>query len=186
MPAKYQSLAASGTSAVESLNHEVNAWLSNMPEVYAATMRLELHINMLKKLMTHNLAMYSPQLRQLSQQTIAAASHSIDRISAVDWDTWCGLQAGRPNRIVEMPLYKAKMDQQEKVLAHERSRKQAHLVMKHCVMKRPGAYSSKTKVVTMKRPAAVMPTTLVNRRVEKKHIKRHAFNLKRVRITNVD
>jgi hypothetical protein len=186
MPAKYQSLAASGTSAVESLNHEVNAWLSNMPEVYAATMRLELHINMLKKLMTHNLAMYSPQLRQLSQQTIAAASHSIDRISAVDWDTWCGLQAGRPNRIVEMPLYKAKMDQQEKVLAHERSRKQAHLVMKHCVMKRPGAHSSKTMFVTMKRPAAVMPTTLVNRRVEKKHIKRHAFNLKRVRITNVD
>ena len=136
--------------------------------------------------MTHNLAMYSPQLRQLSQQTIAAASHSTDRISAVDWDTWCGLQAGRPNRIVEMPLYEAKMDQQEKVLAHERSKKQTHLAMKHCVMKRPGAYSSKTKCVTMKRPAAVMPTALANRQVKKRHIKRHAFNLKRARLTNVD
>ena len=182
MPVKYESIAASGTSAVESLNHEVNAWLSNMPEVYAATMRLELHINMLKKLMTHNLAMYSPQLRQLSQQTIAAASHSNDRVSAVDWNTWCS----SPN--VVMPLQKAKVDQQQKVLAHERSHgrsKTTHLAMKHFVLKRPGAYSSKSQCVTMKRPAAVMPSALVNRQVKKKHIKRHAFNLRRTKVVPV-
>ena len=172
MPVKYQSLAASGTSAVESLNHEVNAWMSNMPEIYAATLRLELHINMIKKLMTHNLAMYSPQLRQLCQQTIATASHSTDRISAANWNTWCSSQAAITNYADMVPLYKAKEDQKQQVLTHERAHPKTHLAMKHYVLKRPGM---------KKRPAAVIPTALVNRKVSKKQIKRHAFNLKRVK-----
>jgi len=172
MPSQYQSIAASGTSAVESLNHELNSWFSNMPEVYAATLRLELHINMVKKLMTHNVAMYSPQLRQLSQQTIATASHSNDRISRSDWNAWCISQVGLGDAAGMLPLHKAKVVQRRRVLVHERARPKKHITRKYYVMRRPAA---------LKRPAAVMPTAVVNYKVANKKVKRHAFNLKRVK-----
>ena len=34
---RYRSLLASGTSSVESLNHEINSWFDNMPEIYTQT-----------------------------------------------------------------------------------------------------------------------------------------------------
>ena len=66
LPLRYRSLLGSGTSPAESLNHEVNEWFRNMPEIYSVTLQLELRMNQFSKLISHNLAMYTPQLRQLN------------------------------------------------------------------------------------------------------------------------
>jgi hypothetical protein len=165
LPKPYLPLIASGTSSVESLNHEINTWFRNLNDVYAGTLKLALHINRTKKLLTHNIAMYTPQLRQLSQQTIAAASHSEDRICAADWTSWCTHRANGFATNAGLPNYKAIKDQQQIILLHEKNMK-----------KRPAA------VVIFKRPGAILPTAVAKRdKVGKRVIKRRPFNLKRTK-----
>jgi hypothetical protein len=158
IPTQYLPLLGSGTSAAESLNHEINSWFENMPQIYAATLKLELHMNMVMKLMTHNTAMYKPQLRQLSQQCLAAASHSNDRFTVDGWETWCN------NGYTDLPLHIARSQQRPLILAHEAA-----------VLKRPAGMRKVSK-----RPAS--STCVVPRRAcTVKRIKRHPFNLKRVK-----
>ena len=159
-------ILAAGSSSNESLNHEINEWMRNLPEVYAAILKLELHINRFKKLLTHNLAMYHPMLRQLRQQTIAAASHNNNRIDSDSWDSWCDAASGNISAdIADLPLFKMRQDQRERVLHHE-----------HTVMKKPAAICA-----LLKRPGAVFPKMFVARIGTKKPIKRHAFALRRVK-----
>ena len=174
LPEQYQSMVSSGTSTVESLNHEVNTWFQNMPEVYAPTLRLELRINRLKKLLTHNTAMYRPQLRKLSQQTIAAACHSSDRLTDSAWVAWCKSTQHKDVSGPALPLHVERQKHKHIVTTHERKHRTNPDVSS--VKKKP-AKSGKS----FKRPAAILPKKIAKNKVIKK-IKRHPFNLKRVKV----
>ena len=171
LPERYRYLVSSGTSSVESLNHEMNSWFSNLHDVYAPTLRLELRINKFFKLLTHNTAMYRPQLRQLSQQTIAAASHDNNRLSVEAWRSWCA-----SDKLTDA-LHIEKQRQRHIVSSHEAARR-ATMIPKPAasgsVYKRPAASGRMRK-----RTAAVVPKA-VNKHAMKQ-IKRHAFNLKRIK-----
>ena len=60
----------SGTSPNESLHAGINAWFKNQPELYSTTLTLQLEMAHLSKLLTHNMSLYRPQLRQLDQATM--------------------------------------------------------------------------------------------------------------------
>ncbi len=42
------------------MNHEINSWLRNQPDVYATTVGLQLRVSALGKLLTHSSALYCP------------------------------------------------------------------------------------------------------------------------------
>ena len=56
-------LLPSGTSGNESLHHEVNNWFRNSDGKYLQTLEVQLSINVVGKLLSHNTAMYCPGLR---------------------------------------------------------------------------------------------------------------------------
>ena len=83
-------LLGSGTSPNESLHSEINRWFGNQPELYVHTLQIQLRINTIAKLMTHNSALYSPTLRQLDQQTVLATASGKWRFPDEVWTLWCG------------------------------------------------------------------------------------------------
>jgi hypothetical protein len=155
------------------LNHEVNDWFRNMPEIYATTLQLELRMNQISKLISHNLAMYTPQLRQLSQQVLIAASHSPNRFNDVDWQEWCATlttESAAPVKAAT-PLNDKRKIQQALIKNHTVLKKPSATTMK-----RPASIDSASK---MKRPASIFSVKL--RTKGPKVIKRHPFKLERCR-----
>ena len=63
----------------------MNAWFKNQPELYITTLTLQLEMAQMVKLVTHNVAFYRPQLRQMDQSTILQyAALNVD-ISDYKW-----------------------------------------------------------------------------------------------------
>ena len=104
-PRSILSLLGAGTGQSESLHHEINNWFRNQPELYSQTLQLQLEVNCLGKLISHNAAAYSPGLRQLDQQTILVASAARMEIPDAVWSAWVGeLAPEDPGRQVKATL----------------------------------------------------------------------------------
>ena len=85
----YLSLLGSGTSPNESLHAEVNRWFRNQQELYSTTLALQLQVNSLGKLLSHNSALYRPTLVQRKQTIVLTAVACTLSISPTDWQEFC-------------------------------------------------------------------------------------------------
>ena len=89
LPEKMLALLGSGTSVNEAMNHEINTWFRNQPEIYSSTVELQLRVGALGKLQAHNCAMYSPTLRQIRPANVLARGTSTFSFSDQAWRRFC-------------------------------------------------------------------------------------------------
>ena len=144
------SLLGSGTSPNESLHAEINRWFKNQPEIFSATLNLQLEINLFGKLLSHNASLYRPSLRQLSQIQV--------------------LTIGVTNIVFTEPAWNAfSLSEHDKdlVLANDavRQKIRAHRLLRKkpagSVQKKPGAsLPSASTGVARKKPAKRTPFAL--------------------------
>lgn len=119
MGPRHRTIIGSETSPAGSLNHEVHEWFRHMAEVFVASCQLERRMNVLYKRLTHRLALYMPQLRQLTQQTLFAASHPPDRFSYDAWVEWCSpLTMDTATRFKAKTLIHSRRTQQTRIQPH--------------------------------------------------------------------
>ena len=133
MAKESRSLLGSGTSPNEAIHSEINRWFRNQPELYSTTLALQLDVNALGKLMSHNAALYKPTLRQMNQQTVISSLVTHLTFSSDEWLSFCSAP-------VQLPGRKRRAEISDKVKAHAKSKSSR-------VRKRP----SKRTVFTLKR-----------------------------------
>ena len=148
------SLLGSGTSSNETLHREINNWCSNQPEVHRTTLEMQLHVNSFSKLMTHNTALYSPGLRQMSQQEVLSALSAKWAFPTAVWDSMCKDLLSTDEHTISAAC-----------LPRLRERQWTAKGLKH-------------RRITCKRPAAAC---IIKRPARKGVLKRHAFNLCRIK-----
>ena len=78
-------LLGSGTSPNEAFHSCINRWFRNQPAVFVQTIRLQLQVNFLACLLTHNTALYSPTLRQMRQVDLLFHKVATMAISDEEW-----------------------------------------------------------------------------------------------------
>jgi len=88
-PATQLSLLPSGSASNEALHSEINNWFRQTQQIHQATLTLKLDMLALGKLLTHNLAMYHPTARQMSQNEVLARALSRKVWTAAAWRAWC-------------------------------------------------------------------------------------------------
>lgn len=150
------SLLGSGTSPNESLHAEINRWFKNQPDIFAATLELQLSVCRLAKLLCHNAAMYRPTLRQCSHQTVL---HLVANSVAFEEAAWLRSCAELSVKDGVVAMASPDLVQQRIEVAKR---------IRNWTAKRPAAAEEH---VSRKRPAG--------------SIKRHPFNLKRVHAYDV-
>ena len=84
---------ATGTTANEALHSQINEWFRNQSEIYSTTAELQLKVNVIGKLMTHNAALYRPTLRQLRQSEVLARVTPAIEQDTCSWLEYCDLLA---------------------------------------------------------------------------------------------
>ena len=147
-----RALLPSGTSGNESSHHEVNGWFRNHQGKCVPTLQVQLQVNVVGKLQTHRVARYSPPLCQTAQATLLAATGAKWEYPAEAWAAWC---REAPQGAKQLPLLAERKRMQQRV---------------------------NEKAKPLRRISKKTPSSKVARRFTKKHeIKRHAFNVKRVK-----
>jgi hypothetical protein len=136
LPAGMLPLLGSGTSPNEALNHEINSWFRNQPECYQETLRLQLHINCIGKLMSHNSSLYRPTLRQLDARTVLTGVVHMFRIREELWKKYCNIlkTEGMRRRKAALPLVSSRAADEPAAREWCRARKKPS-----SVLKRPGS-----------------------------------------------
>jgi hypothetical protein len=171
LPKEYIPLMPSGTCSNESLHHELNTYIHCVSSgLYTSTLELELWMISVAKLLSHNIALYNPQLRQYSQvEVIAATSRGTRPFTDVQWTEWCEPQY-RLDGVPTCPRL---------ILIEKRARTTATIAAHAKTLVKRRIVGKKTVVNSwrrlMKKPAAVMPQLR-----SFKKIKRSVFNLKRI------
>jgi hypothetical protein len=161
----------SGTCSNESLHHELNTYIHSASSgLHTSTLELELWMISVAKLLSHNIALYNPQLRQYSQvDVIAATSRGTRPFTDVQWTEWCESQY-RLDGLPTCPRL---------ILVTKRAQTTARVAALAKTLVRRRIVGKKTIVnswrLLTKRPAAVMPQPRSFR-----NVKRSVFNLKRV------
>ena len=171
IPTQCTSLISPGTSSNESLNHESNMWFRSLPELYSTTLELQLQMQQVAKLRAHNLAMYKPQLRQMSDITLTAASACKPVFSLETWSSWIKpmyLETGLPRRQAFPELASVRKQLQEFVKSGIQLRPRPAIapLTKRLAMKKRLA-----SVILQKKPAAVFPKQL--KKKEKSGLQSH-------------
>jgi hypothetical protein len=172
LPKEYIPLLPSGTCSNESLHHELNTYIhSTSSGLHTSTLELELWMISVAKLLSHNIALYNPQLRQYSQvEVIAATSRGTRPFTDVQWAEWCEPQyllTGVPT-CPHLILQSKRSLITAKVAAHAKTLVRRRIMGKKTVVN--------SQLLLMKRPATVMPKPR-----SFKKIKRSVFNLQRVK-----
>lgn len=109
-------LLPAGTSSNEALHAEINSWFRETRFLHQATLRLKLRILTIRQLTAHNVAMYSPTIKQVPAGTVLARALSSEVFSEDAWKTWCsaGRLGGRVGK-ADLPLHRQRKTQEHQV-----------------------------------------------------------------------
>ena len=116
------SLLGSGTSSNEALHADMNRWCANQSEWYLSTAQLQLQVNSLARLLSHNCALYSPTLRQLRQSEVLSRACGGIQLPDAQWKDYCTqLQREGLNLLAQasLPLQQAREATKKLIRAHE-------------------------------------------------------------------
>jgi hypothetical protein len=87
IPIDQRAQLASGTSACESLNKEINNRFDNAGEHYQSTLEVACEFIVFEKLLAHNSAEYMPAARQCSQREVLQTNLASFRFTAMEWSS---------------------------------------------------------------------------------------------------
>ncbi len=160
-------LVASGTSANEALNHEINSWFRNQPDVYASTVDLQLRVSALGKLLAHNSALYSPTTSAMTPSLVLARAVAALAQTEGDWKTYTAELANTARgttRSSVLPLHQLRRRHSGMIAAHKAKTTTAVLKRpsRGLVCKKPSMSSS--KVARRKRTVFTLKRTPLRKR----------------------
>ena len=90
VPADSRAQLASGTSACEALNKEINNKFNNVNGMYQATLKVSCAYVELEKLLTHNSAEYMPAARQCTNREVLTHNLVAWRFTEREWSRMLG------------------------------------------------------------------------------------------------
>jgi hypothetical protein len=92
MDARARCLLPTGTASNEALHSEINSWTRQIQEQHRSTLQLKLQILQLGKLLSHNVALCHPPLRQTRDNVILARASCSPLWTQEAWATFCAKQ----------------------------------------------------------------------------------------------
>ncbi|MCP4193639.1 MAG: hypothetical protein GY768_23755, partial [Planctomycetaceae bacterium] len=110
------SLLASGTSANETMNHEINSWFGNQPDVYATTVRA------LGKLLAHNSALYCPTTCAMPSSLVLARTVANLAQPQADWRAYTAQVASFGRGVTRpsiLPFHQLRQRHAKMISAHK-------------------------------------------------------------------
>ena len=130
-------LLPSGTTANEALHAELNGFFRQIQSMHRSTLCLKLQILRLGKLLSHNLALYSPTARQMPGAHVLARRLGEPLWTAESWTAWS--KTTREEGLL-LPLKKRRLQEQrviskamKKPASHKKSRKRTAFTLERGV-----------------------------------------------------
>lgn len=114
LSASSRALLPVGTTSNEALHAEINSWTRPIHELHRSTFHLELQILQLGKLLSHNVALCHPPLRQMQDNHSILARASCAPIwSDATWESSCSAEGKAP-----VPLHRQRVREVDAVRKH--------------------------------------------------------------------
>ena len=153
----------------------MNTWYRNHPEVFPATLSLELRVARIAKLLAHNAALYRPTLRQLPHADVLLMAVQSITVVGPSWYAWCAeqLRGDLCRARSALPMALTRQELQQRIAAVAKSKELRKPV--YSVLRRPAGVTKKPASVTMRKTGPV----------RKKALKRTPFTLRRKHLPKV-
>eukprot|EP00435_Cladocopium_sp_Y103_P008302 s3962_g2.t1 len=113
MDARARCLLPTGTTSNEALHSEINAWARQIQEQHRSTLQLKLQILQLGKLLSHNVALCHPPLRQTRDNVILARASCSPLWTQSTWAVFCATR-----RKAALPLHRQRQAEAAAVREH--------------------------------------------------------------------
>eukprot|EP00435_Cladocopium_sp_Y103_P017516 s1987_g4.t1 len=114
MDAHMRALLPTGTTSNEALHAEINAWSRQIQGLHRSTLLLKLPILQLGKLLSHNVALCHPPLRQTRDNMILARASCAPTWTVTSWASFCSMQQQK----AALPLHQQRVAEARAVREH--------------------------------------------------------------------
>ena len=108
-----RALLPTGTTSNEALHAEINVWSRQIQGLHRSTLLLKLQVMQLGKLLSHNVALCHPPLRQTRDNVILARASCAPTWTATSWESFCSTQ-----QKAALPLHQQRMAEAKAVREH--------------------------------------------------------------------